>query len=141
MLWVVATDPRMETSLTNIGRNLVRGLMGHRSRHILIAGHILYGAVFAGWRSPAQQHDCAEFLTHLVAKIGPDLCDGNWEARREQDSPRQGRRVVVVDEGLCRQAISLELPAGDLRNAQYLLHLWHAQAHTHALRQAQPFWS
>ena len=135
MLWVVATDPRLETSLTNIGRNLVRGLMGHRSRRILIAGHILFGAVFAGWRSPAQQHDCAEFLAHLVSTIGPSLCDGNWEARREQDSPRQGRRVVVVDEGQCRQAISLDIPAGDMHSAQYLLHLWHSQAHTHALRQ------
>ena len=135
MLWAVATDPQMETSLTNIGRNLVRGLMGHRSRRILIAGHIVYGAVFAGWRSPAQQHDCAEFLAHLVTTIGPNLCDSNWEARREQDSPRQGRRIVVVDAGLCRQAISLDIPAGDLDNAQYLLHLWHAQAHTHALRQ------
>ena len=135
MLWVVAADPQMESSLTHTGRNLVRGLMGHRSRRILMAGHVLYGAIFAGWRSPAQQHDCAEFLAHLVTIIGPSLCDGKWEARREQDSPRQGRRIMVADVGLCRQAISLDIPAGDMRSAQYLLHLWHSQAHTHALRQ------
>ena len=34
------------------------------------------------------------------------------------------------------QAISLGLPDGDLRHTQYLLHNWHAQAHTHALVQA-----
>ena len=44
--------------------------------------------------------------------------------------------MVTVDEGSCHQAISLELPDGDLRHTQYLLRNWHLQAHIHALVQA-----
>ena len=43
-------------------------------------------------------------------------------------------QVVTVDRGTCGQAISLDLPEGDMHQAQLLLHNWHAQAHPHALR-------
>ena len=136
LLWAVASDSHMETTLTNIGRNFVRGLLGHKGRSILVAGHILFSAIFRGWRSPSRQHDCAEFFTHMIMQTGPDLCHGRWEARCQQDSPRNGSSVVKLDEGLCQQAISLELPDGDLHQTQYLLHNWHQQAHIHALVQA-----
>ena len=93
ILWAVAVDPTLETTLTNIGRSLIRGLFTHKGRAFLVAGHILFSAIFVGWRSPAQQHDCAEFLAHLIAKIGPGVCDGKWEARRQQvDS--EGRHAL-----------------------------------------------
>ena len=136
VLWAVAMDSRLERLLTNIGRNLIRGLLAHKGRSILVAGHILYGAVFRGWRSPSRQHDYSEFLTHLIMHIGPDLCAGRWEARRQQACPRRGSVVVRVDRGICQQAISLGLPDGNLHHAQSLLQNWHAQARVHALVQA-----
>ena len=134
ILWAVAADPELETLLTNIGRSLIKGLLSHKGRSILVAGHILFSTIFTGWRSPAQQHDCAEFLAHLIARIGPGVCDGKWEARRQQLDSEGQSQVVTVDEGTCGQAISLTLPDGDMHQAQLLLHNWHAQAHPHALQ-------
>ena len=134
ILWAVVMDPTLESTLTNIGRSLIRGLFAHKGRAFLVAGHILFSAIFVGWRSPAQQHDCAEFLTHLMAKIGPGICDGKWEARRQQVDSEGRPQVVVVDWGTCTQAISLDLPDGDAHPAQHLLHNWHTQAYPHALQ-------
>ena len=105
-----------------------------RKEAFLVAGHILFSAIFVGWRSPAQQHDCAEFLTHLIAKIGPGVCDGKWEARRQQVDSEGRPQVVAVDRGTCDQAISLDLPDGDARPAHLLLHNWHTQAYPRALQ-------
>ena len=134
ILWAVAADPELETLLTNIGRSLIKGLLLHKGRSVLVAGHILFSAIFTGWRSPAQQHDCAEFMAHLIARIGPGVCDGKWEARRQQIDSEGQSQVVTVDEGTCCQAMSLPLPDGDMRQAQFLLHNWHTQAHPHALQ-------
>ena len=63
------------------------------------------------------------------------MCDGKWEARRQQIGQDGHNQVITVDEGSCQQAISLALPDGDMHQTQFLLlHNWHAQAHTHALQ-------
>ena len=135
MLWVIARSPDLESRMTNVGRSLIQGLLQHKNKGILIAGHILCSAVLRGWRSPAQQHDSMEFYAHLISKIGPTLGEGGWEARRLQEG-EGGEHVFVADRGCCTQAILLPLPDGQTHRAQTLLHQWHEQAHRHALTQA-----
>ncbi|CAE7616492.1 pol [Symbiodinium sp. CCMP2592] len=97
---------------------------------------LMFNFALRGWRSPAIQHDCAEFFSHIIDRFGITAFEGEWEARTTvEDSPGQFR-CERSDTGQCTEAISIDLPAGRVHTAQYLLHCWHTQAHPHALKVA-----
>ena len=60
ILWAVAVDPTLETTLTNIGRSLIRGLFTHKGRAFLVAGHILFSVKFL-W-------DGGHLLSNMIAR-------------------------------------------------------------------------
>ena len=85
--------------------------------------------MLSGWARAQDQHDCAEFMHHLIAKICPQATAGDWSARRLED-----HRLRETEEASCGQALALELPAGVQLSAQFMIHHWHLQSSVHALR-------
>ena len=92
---------------------------------------LLWGMLFRGWARAHAQHDCAEFLAFVVARLCPQVFNGDWMARRSEEH----RGIVALEEHTCEEAISVDLPPGDRLRAQFLIHEWHSQAAVHALRQ------
>eukprot|EP00439_Symbiodinium_sp_Y106_P050270 s2592_g6.t1 len=93
--------------------------------------YALVGHAFPGWARAHAQHDCAEFVAFVAARLCPQVFDGDWMARRSEEH----RGVVALDTHTCEEAISVDLPPGDRLRAQFLIHEWHSQAAVHALRQ------
>ncbi|CAE7235568.1 pol [Symbiodinium sp. CCMP2592] len=129
-------DPTLDGSFGSAGLTFLKNLLQHTQQPVFIAGQLMFSFALRGWRSPATQHDCAEFFSHIIARFGITAFEGEWEARTTvEDSPGQFR-CERSDIGRCTEAISIDLPAGRVHAAQYLLHCWHTQAHPHALKVA-----
>ncbi|CAE7730529.1 pol [Symbiodinium sp. CCMP2592] len=60
----------------------------------LMALSTALGSPSLRWRSPAMQHDCAEFFSHIIDRLGITAFEGEWEA------------------------ISIDLPEGRVHTAQ-----------------------
>ena len=59
----------------------------------------------------------------------PECMKGAWSARVEADGT-----VIDTEHAPTTQALSLEIPAGNVHRAQALIHHWHTQSSIHALR-------
>ena len=138
LLWALTLDATLDALCLRRGLSFAKFLFQRKDQSTLLAGQLGFAAFLQEWRSPKSQHDCAEFLHHVIRQFGPALFEGRWEARRVVDPDSDAQHCVMVDEGHCSQAITLDLPAGDRHTIQYLLHLWHDQAHVHALQAAPP---
>ena len=136
LLWTIVLDPGLDDSFGSAGLTFLKQLLKHNSKPMLIAGQLMFNFALRGWRSPSQQHDCAEFFQHIIARLGATAFEGTWEARRLDEDALGDHRSVRLDYGRCTQAISLDIPEGSERDTQYLLHCWHTQAHPHALQVA-----
>ena len=89
-----------------------------------LPGMLLWGMLFRGWARAHAQHDCAEFVAFVAARLCPQVFEGDWMARRSEEH----RGVVTLDTHTCEEAISVDLPPGDRLRAQFLIHEWHSQA-------------
>lgn len=138
LLWALTVDTRLDVHCSRRGLSFAKFLFQRKDQSTLLAGQLGFAAFLQEWRSPKNQHDCAEFLHHVIRQFGPALFEGRWEARRVEHPDSDAQHCIMVDEGHCSQAITLDLPAGDRHAIQYLLHLWHHQAHIHALQVAPP---
>ena len=136
LLWTIVLDPGLDDSFGSAGLTFLKQLLKHNSKPMLIAGQLMFSFALRGWRSPSQQHDCAEFFQHIIARLGATAFEGTWEARRLDEDALGDHRCVRLDYGRCTQAISLDIPEGSEHDTQYLLHCWHTQAHPHALQVA-----
>ena len=133
LLWAHASaivsdqDVASEVGFTNAGSQALAFLHRLPNRPHFLPGMLLWRFMLAGWARAQQQHDCAEFLHHLVPRLCPQALAGEWSARRlqENDQPAQ------TESGTCDQAVILPLPAGDQLHAQNLIHHWHTQSSVH----------
>ena len=90
--------------------------------------------IFSGWSHGGRQHDIAEFISHLLHSCQALIFRGTWEARYSI-----GEQVRVIDQGICEQLVSLELPNESSWTLQQAIDSWGNQAHIHALVSA-PQW-
>ncbi|CAE7619130.1 unnamed protein product [Symbiodinium sp. CCMP2592] len=136
LLWTIVQDPTLDGSFGSAGLTFLKKLLQHNQQPVFIAGQLMFNFALRGWRSPAIQHDCAEFFSHIIDRLGITAFEGEWEARTMvEDSPGQFR-CECSDTGQCTESISVDLPEGRVHTAQYLLHCWHTQARPHALKVA-----
>ena len=138
LLWAITRDPSLDDTFGGAGLVFLKQLFQHRGKPVFLAGQMMFNFALCGWRSPAQQHDSAEFFHHIVDRLGVSAFEGTWEARKMveiEDEP--GRfQCDSVDSGRCAEPITLDIPEGRAFDTQHLLHCWHTQAHPHALKVA-----
>ena len=53
----------------------------HLCRHTRLMAHIEWTSLLVDWRRPTQQHDIAEFATHIFQKLRLPAYQGAWHAR------------------------------------------------------------
>ena len=82
LLWTIVLDPGLDDSFGSAGLTFLKQLLKHNGKPMLIAGQLMFNFALRGWRSPSQQHDCAEFYQHIIARLGATAFEGTWEARR-----------------------------------------------------------
>ena len=96
-----------------------------RLRRLEIPTHHDWKPLLRGWRRPTQQHDAAEFMSHVTDPSAAALI-GRWQARC-----LAGGRLSIRDEGNSAPYVSVDITAQhDLQNA---LNAWHQQQYIHAL--------
>ena len=84
-----------------------------------------------GWRQPHRQHDVCEFACFVLAKLRPNMLQGEWSARRHDSE------LGEFDHGCLFNPIPLRIPA-NAHSIQDCIHSWNDQARTtaHALTHA-----
>ncbi|CAE7220330.1 unnamed protein product [Symbiodinium sp. CCMP2592] len=78
------------------------------------------------WRNPREQHDAAEFVHHLQARMQTPALQGLWQARDSHDQVRDSGDTCPL---------LLTAPLLSHLSVQQLVDLWHSQAPAHALLQ------
>ena len=78
-----------------------------------------------GWRRPTQQHDAAEFISHVTDPSAAALV-GRWQARCLERG-----RLPVCDQGSSAPYIGIDIT--DHSSLQGALNAWHHQHYTYAL--------
>ena len=78
-----------------------------------------------GWRRPTQQHDAAEFMSHVTDPSAIAL-EGRWQARCLERG-----RSPICDEGSSAPYIGVDITAHS--GLQSALNAWHHQHYTYAL--------
>ena len=116
-----------------IGLNLVQQLLRTVGKSVPLAGQLCFSVFLRGWRLPSRQHDCAEFLHHLIPKFGAGLFRGGWEARRaEALAPADRGGCVIVESGSCDQAItvvSIRLSTFSMNGTSKLMYMHSRKRH------------
>ncbi|CAE7272815.1 unnamed protein product [Symbiodinium sp. CCMP2592] len=82
--------------------------------------------LLADWRNPREQHDAAEFVQHLQARMQTPALQGLWQARDSHDQVRDSGDTCPL---------LLTAPLLSHLSVQQLVDLWHTQAPAHALLQ------
>ena len=138
LLWAITRDPSLDDTFVGAGLVFLQQLFRHRGKPVFLAGQMMFNFALRGWRSPAQQHDSAEFFHHIVDRLGVSAFEGTWEARKMVEIEAEPGRFQYnsVDSGRCAEPITLDIPEGRAFDTQHLLHCWHTQAHHHALKVA-----
>ena len=96
-----------------------------RLRRLEIPTHHDWKLLLRGWRRPTQQHDAAEFMSHIVDPRATATA-GRWQARCLERG-----RSPVCEESSSAPHIGINIAAHhDLQSA---LNAWHQQHYTHAL--------
>ena len=136
LLWTLAGcagTSAYDSKVTPLGMQAVSAfdtcLCSAASRPVLVHNLFHWRLIASGWRSPQQQHDCVEYITHIGPKLCPVCLRGEWSARVDEAGV-----VVETEHAPTAQALSLEIPAGDTHRVQALIHHWHTQSSVHALR-------
>ena len=94
-------------------------------RRLEIPTHHDWKILLRGWRRPTQQHDAAEFMSHIVDP-GSHATAGRWQARCLERG-----RSPVREESSSAPHIGINIATHhDLQSA---LTAWHQQHYTHAL--------
>ena len=96
-----------------------------RLRRLEIPTHHDWKPLLRGWRRPTQQHDAAEFMSHVTDPSAAALV-GRWQARC-----LEGGRLSIRDEGSSAPYIGVDITAQ--RDLQSALNAWHLQQYIHAL--------
>ena len=120
-----AQDVASDRGLTNAGSQAIDFLLKLQHRPLFLPGMLLWRFMLAGWARAQEQHDCAEFLYHIVPKPCPKALEGDWSARR-QEHARPAR--------VSRQFPLRCLPGGAPRPGPHSPIQWHTQPSVHALR-------
>ncbi|CAE7793397.1 unnamed protein product [Symbiodinium sp. CCMP2592] len=95
----------------------------NREGLVFLPGSLQWLLLIRGWRRLTQQHDAAEFMTHLLLCCAPEGFVGCWQSRLT--NPLQ-----VADAGSLAVPIPMDL-AGD--NIQDVVDRWSGQAAVHAI--------
>ena len=96
-----------------------------RLKRLEIPTHHDWKILLRGWRRPTQQHDAAEFMSHIVDPRATATA-GCWQARCLERG-----RSPVCEESSSAPHIGINIAAHhDLQSA---LNAWHQQHYTHAL--------
>ena len=82
-------------------------------------------AQLRGWRRPAQQHDAAEFISHVTDPSAIALA-GSWQARCLERG-----RSPICDQGSSAPYIGVDITGHS--SLQSALNAWHHQHYTYAL--------
>ena len=82
LLWALTLDATLDALCLRRGLSFAKFLFQRKDQSTLLAGQLGFAAFLQEWRSPKSQHDCAEFLHHVIRQFGPALFEGRWEARR-----------------------------------------------------------
>ena len=94
LLWTLSAVDRHYTEaqasschwgLTSAGLQAYRFLRSLPPRPHFLPGMLLWGMLFRGWARAHAQHDCAEFVTFVAARLCPQVFDGDWMARRSEE--------------------------------------------------------
>ena len=94
-------------------------------RRLEIPTHHDWKILLRGWRRPTQQHDAAEFMSHIVDP-GSNATAGRWQARCLERG-----RSPVREESSSAPHIGINIATHhDLQSA---VNAWHQQHYTHAL--------
>ena len=94
-------------------------------RRLEIPTHHDWKILLRGWRRPTQQHDAAEFMSHIVDP-GSNATAGRWQARCLERG-----RSPVREESNSAPHIGINIATHhDLQSA---VNAWHQQHYTHAL--------
>ena len=111
-----AQDVASDRGFTNAGSQAIDFLLKLQHRPLFLPGMLLWRFMLAGWARAQEQHDCAEFLYHIVPKPCPKALEGDWSARRQEHARPSKRRPARVS----RQFPLRCLPGG--LHAQGLIH-------------------
>ena len=109
LMWALALDPGLDESFGGAGLKFFKQLFKHNNKPMFLAGQLMFNFALRGWRSPSQQHDCAEFYQHVIERLGVSAFEGTWEARRLEESGAGQFRCVRPETGHCAQAISIDV--------------------------------
>ena len=102
LLWTLSAADRHYTEaqassgrwgLTSAGLQAYRFLRSLPPRPHFLPGMLLWGMLFRGWARAHAQHDCAEFVAFVAARLCPQVFEGVWMARRSEEH----RGVVALD--------------------------------------------
>ena len=136
LLWTLAGcagHSTLDRHVSPLGAQAANALAPHkpdsRLQPILVHNLFPWRLLASGWQSPQQQHDCAEYIAHIIPRMCPECMKGEWSARVEVDGT-----VIDTEHAPTTQALSLEIPAGNVHRTQALIHHWHTQSSVHALR-------
>ena len=116
-------------SLRNLGvllRPILEAVLHHRGS-LRIRSLPVLQALFDGWHDPQQQHDVAEYLSHVVGRFRPPALEGSWATRRIL---QEG--LTVVDKGGTTTPLQLPMP-GEVFLLHDAIDEWHRNGAVTAL--------